>query len=42
MAESPSGDGFDYLKYQNRRAEYLAVILPVVNWDYISVRYEAR
>jgi len=31
-----------YLKYQNRRAEYLAAILHVVNWDYVSAKYEAR
>jgi len=30
-----------YLKYQNRRAEYLAAILHVVNWDFLSQRYRA-
>ena len=29
-----------YLKYQNRRAEYLSAILQVINWDYVSQRYE--
>lgn len=29
-----------YLKYQNRRPEYLAAILKVINWDFVSGRYE--
>ena len=29
-----------YLKYQNRRADYLKAILKVVNWDFVSARYE--
>ena len=29
-----------YLKYQNRRADYLTAILKVVNWDFISGRYQ--
>jgi Fe-Mn family superoxide dismutase len=29
-----------YLKYQNRRADYLAAITHVLNWDFISHRYE--
>ena len=29
-----------YLRYQNRRADYLAGILHVMNWDFISERYE--
>jgi Fe-Mn family superoxide dismutase len=29
-----------YLKYQNRRADYLAAILKVVNWDFVSTRYQ--
>jgi Fe-Mn family superoxide dismutase len=29
-----------YLRYQNRRAEYLSAILQVINWDYVSQRYE--
>jgi len=28
-----------YLKYQNRRADYLAAILHVVNWNFVSERY---
>jgi superoxide dismutase, Fe-Mn family len=30
-----------YLKYQNRRAEYLAAFWNVIDWDVISKRYEA-
>ncbi len=29
-----------YLKYQNRRPEYLAAIMHVINWDYVSHRYD--
>ena len=29
-----------YLKYQNRRADYLAAILRVINWDFVSRRYD--
>ena len=29
-----------YLKYQNRRADYLAAIVNVINWDFVSQRYE--
>jgi Fe-Mn family superoxide dismutase len=29
-----------YLKYQNRRADYLGALLQVVNWDFVSGRYE--
>jgi Fe-Mn family superoxide dismutase len=38
--------GFDvwehayYLKYQNRRAEYLENIWPIINWDKISEQYK--
>jgi len=28
-----------YLKYQNRRADYLAAIVKVINWDFLSARY---
>jgi Fe-Mn family superoxide dismutase len=29
-----------YLKYQNRRADYLAAVVQVINWDFVSQRYE--
>ncbi len=29
-----------YLKYQNRRADYLAALVQVVNWDFVTARYE--
>jgi Fe-Mn family superoxide dismutase len=29
-----------YLKYQNRRADYLAAVVQVINWDFLSQRYE--
>jgi Fe-Mn family superoxide dismutase len=29
-----------YLKYQNRRADYLAALLHVINWDHVSKGYE--
>lgn len=29
-----------YLKYQNRRADYLAAVFQVINWDFVSQRYE--
>ena len=29
-----------YLKYQNRRADYLKAILKVINWDFVAARYE--
>ena len=28
-----------YLKYQNRRAEYISAFVNVINWDFISGRY---
>ena len=30
-----------YLKYQNRRAEYVGAFYNVVNWDYVSQQYQA-
>ncbi len=29
-----------YLKYQNRRPEYVAAFFHVINWDFVSDRYE--
>jgi len=29
-----------YLRYQNRRADYLKAIPNVINWDYVTARYE--
>ncbi len=29
-----------YLKYQNRRPEYMAAFYDVINWDFVSGRYE--
>jgi Fe-Mn family superoxide dismutase len=29
-----------YLKYQNRRADYLASVVQVIDWDFVSQRYE--
>lgn len=29
-----------YLKYQNRRADYVAALIHVINWDFVSQRYE--
>jgi len=29
-----------YLKYQNRRADYLKAILKVIDWEFVSHRYE--
>lgn len=29
-----------YLKYQNRRPEYVAAFFHVINWDFVSARYD--
>jgi Fe-Mn family superoxide dismutase len=29
-----------YLKYQNRRPEYVAAFFQVINWDFVSARYD--
>jgi Fe-Mn family superoxide dismutase len=29
-----------YLKYQNRRPEYVAAFFRIINWDFVSQRYE--
>jgi len=29
-----------YLKYQNRRADYLKAIVKVIRWDFVSARYD--
>lgn len=29
-----------YLKYQNRRPEYVAAVFKIINWDYVAERYE--
>jgi Fe-Mn family superoxide dismutase len=31
-----------YLKYQNRRVEYVAAFFNVIDWDFVSARYEKR
>jgi Fe-Mn family superoxide dismutase len=28
-----------YLKYQNRRADYVAAFYNVIHWDFVSERY---
>lgn len=30
-----------YLKYQNRRAEYINGLLKIINWDNVAARYDA-
>jgi len=31
-----------YLKYQNRRPDYVAAFYQVINWDYVAERYRRR
>jgi Fe-Mn family superoxide dismutase len=31
-----------YLKYQNRRADYVKAFFQVVNWDYVSARFAQK
>jgi Fe-Mn family superoxide dismutase len=31
-----------YLKYQNRRADYIKAFFQVLNWDYVSARFSEK
>jgi Fe-Mn family superoxide dismutase len=30
-----------YLKYQNKRADYVDAFFKIINWDWVSARYAA-
>jgi len=30
-----------YLKYQNKRADYVKAFMKVINWDFVGARYDA-